>query len=239
MQKFISLIVIICFPLLSLAQLSVGVRMGMGNHGIHLEPPTLEENQVPYLRTNIGLVCVYNNENNAGLQLEINFAQKGWSEEIDTISGTFFKRQINYIEVPIYSHFEIGKRMLRPIIIAGPYIAYKLSDSFTHKGFDEHIIQENQNHYIEKSKVLDLGIKVGGGLRLNIGKHFGLFAEVHYDVDVAGGSDIFIGKPDRIGASRLTEISGSFGVLWHIIPQKKKQKKEGYVPKSNLKDYGF
>jgi hypothetical protein len=51
---------------------------------------------------------------------------------------------------------------------------------------------------------------------------------------VAGGRDIFIDRPNGIQASRLKEIGGSFGILWHIIPQKKPEIKPGYTPKQDI-----
>lgn len=226
-------------PFCAISQFSVGYRFGIGNHGVNFEPGTLEKNQKPYLRSSHGIVVVFNNMNNAGLQLEVNFAQKGWFEKIDTLENTFFKRQIDYIEIPIYSHFEIGRRMLRPIIIAGPYLGFKTNDKSEYNNFDEQISRTKFNHYIQKVRNIDLGIKAGLGLRLNIGKNLGIFAEVHYDLEIVGGQDIFIEKPDKISASRLTEVSGVFGILWHIVPQKKKEKVEGYTPKEHLYDDDF
>lgn len=238
-QKIILIGIIITLPFCSISQLSVGYRFGIGNHGVNFEPGTLEKNQKPYLRSSNGIVIIFNNVNNAGLQLEVNFAQKGWFEKIDSLENAFFKRQIDYIEIPIYSHFEIGRRMIRPIIIAGPYIGFKINDQSTHSNFDQHINRTAFNTYVQKARSVDLGIKAGLGFRVNIGKKLALFGEVHYDLEIAGGQDIFIEKPDKISASRLTEISGVFGILWHIIPQKKKQKVEGYTPKEHLYDTDF
>lgn len=239
MQKIILIGSLICLPFLSISQLSVGYRFGMGEHGINMEPAPLERYQKSYIRQSHGLVIIFNNINNAGLQLEVNFAQKGWLEKIDTLEGSFFKREINYIEIPAYSHFEIGRRMIRPVVIAGPYIGFKIKDKYTQNKFDEQVNREEFNHYMQESRNIDLGIKIGIGLRVNIGKHFGVFGEVHYDLETAGGLDIFKDKPDKISASRLTELSGVFGILWHIIPQKQKEKKDGYVPKENLYDTDF
>jgi hypothetical protein len=47
---------------------------------------------------------------------------------------------------------------------------------------------------------------------------------------MAGGSNIFADNPNEISASRLKELSGSFGILWNIKLQKKKIVKEGYEP---------
>ncbi len=249
MRHLISFIILILATLGLKAQFSVGFRAGYGSHGIHLEPPQLEKFQVPYFLPNAGLVIIYNNTNNAGLQMEFNYAPKGWmekdttlktrnlyAEKGDTITSTpYFKRTINYLEVPFFSHWEAGYGPVRIVIFAGPYLALKLSetyesDHFSHLWYDG----SNYNQYDQKAKQIDFGIKAGLGLRYNINRHFAIYIDARYDAEIAGGRDIFINRPDGIRASRLKEIGGTFGILWHIIPQKEKKAVEGYQPKENL-----
>lgn len=233
MQKTIWFCTFLLISISSFSQFSVGYRYGIGSHGINLEPDY--PFHVPYIRSSQGLIVTYNNENNAGLQLEINYAQKGWREE-DTISSEiYFQRDLDYIEVPVYAHFEIGKKMLRPVVIMGPYIAFQINDSYDHNGYDKYFTQDIYANYPQNqdTRTFDYGIKLGGGLRLNI-KRFAVFGEVHYDLEMAGGRDVFIDRPDRISVSRLSEISGVFGVMWHIVPQKQKKANEGYTPKEDL-----
>ncbi len=236
MQKTLLIILLIITSLSVKSQFSVGYRYGIGTHGVNLEPPTLKKYQTNYTRSSHGLVIAYNNMNNAGIQLEINFAQKGWKEVIDTVPDSFFTRNLDYIEIPIYSHFEIGHRMLRPTILFGPYIAWQINDFWKSNGFDDQFTNDNYPHYTLETRKLDFGLKIGAGLRLNINKRFAVFAEVHYDLEIAGGRDIFIDRPDNITVSRLTETSGVFGILWHIKPQKKQEELKGYTPKENLYD---
>lgn len=44
-----------------------------------------------------------------------------------------YKRKLNYFEVPILSHFTIGKNSTKVIINAGPNLSYFLSDKETFK----------------------------------------------------------------------------------------------------------
>ena len=212
------------------AQFSVGVRQGFGTHGIYLEPPTLEEFQADFWLPNTAFVIVFNNKLNTGLQMEFSRAQKGWREE-DTVPNAYFSRKINYLEIPIFSHFEIGKGAVRTVINAGPYLAFKLSEEIENVSFSHY---EDYDHYHQKIKDIDFGIKVGVGLRYNINRHMAIFGEARYDIQIAGGRDIFTDQPNGIQASRLREMGGTFGVLWHIIPQEKKKEKKGYIPKENL-----
>lgn len=239
MQKVILFLLLAILTLSVKAQFSVGVRQGFGAQGIYLEPAYTEKYQVPFYKSNTGLVMIINNTNNTGLQMELNYAQKGWHEEDSTVTGSSFTKTINYIEVPFFSHFEIGYGKVRPIIFAGPYLAFKLNESTDSANFS-HIWYENSGYaqYDQEIKNIDFGIKLGLGLRYNITPRFGIYIDARYDLQIAGGRDIFIDRPDEIQASRLKEISGTFGILWHIIPQKEKEVIKGYTPKENLfEDY--
>ncbi len=235
MQKVFLLILLSIVSLGIKAQFSVGVRQGYGAHGVYLEPPSIEKYQTPYLLSNTGLVVVFNNKNNAGLQMEINYAKKGWQEEDTTVQGSYFKRTINYLEMPFFSHWEIGYGKVRLLIFAGPYFAFKLSESTDSANFS-HIWNEYHlyKHYEQEVKNFDFGIKAGLGIKYNITSRIGIFIDARYDIQIAGGSDIFIDRPNGIQASRLKEIGGTFGIVWHIIPQELKDIKKGYIPKEDL-----
>ena len=56
-------------------------------------------------------------ERHFGLQLELNYAQRGWQEK----QG--FHRQADYIELPMMTHLYIGKKV-RGYLNIGPQIAY-------------------------------------------------------------------------------------------------------------------
>ncbi|MBI9067493.1 MAG: PorT family protein [Salinivirgaceae bacterium] len=237
MQKFKILIILIFLSTFSYAQFSVGVRQGYGMHGLAVLPGVLTQMQVSYWRPNTGLVVTYVNAQNSGLQFELNYAQKGWKEIDDTVPGSYYTKTISYLELPVLSHFEIGSGAVRPTITAGIYVAYKLSETSDSANFS-HIFELNKkyDHYSQKIKDLDFGIKVGLGLRYNINNKLAVFIEGRYDIDVAGGRDIFIDRPNDIEASRLKEMSASIGVVWHLIPQKKNDNSGGYVPKEDLYD---
>jgi hypothetical protein len=230
MNRTLILLVFVLTTTLVQAQLSIGVRQGYGNHGIHLEPPGLEQLQADFWLPNTAFVIAFNNKLNNGLQMEFSLAQKGW-REVDTIPDAYFSRKITYLEIPFFSHFEIGQGAVRPVILAGPYLAFKLSESTENHNYNH---PNEFDHYTQEVRTLDFGIKVALGLRYNINKRLAIFGEARYDLQMAGGRDIFIDRPNGIQASRLSEVGGTFGILWHIIPQAKKEEKKGYVPKEDL-----
>jgi len=248
MQRIIIFICLILSTFVLKAQFSVGLRQGYGSHGIYFVPD-LEKYQVPYYLSNTGLVIIYNNVNNAGLQVEFNYARKGWMEtdttqktreyymqKGDTLtSNPYFKQNINYLEIPILSHWEMGYGKVRPVIFAGPYLAFKLSESKDSANFS-HLWNENNkyNQYEQEIRDFGYGIKLGIGLRYNITNRLGIYIDGRYDLQIAGSRDIFVDRPNNIAASRLTELGATFGIIWHIIPQPKKEVKEGYQPKEDL-----
>lgn len=239
MRKATLIIFLLSLGYGAIAQISIGYRAGLGNYGINLEPATLNKYQEPYQRFNHGFVFCYTNEGNAGIQVEVNYAQKGWQEYLSTAQDSFYRRNLDYIEIPIYSHFEMGYKKIRPFINVGPYFAWQINDSYTHYGFDDQLVSEAYVHYKQESNGFDFGLKISVGLRYNITNRLAIYGEATYDLEIAGGKDIFKDRPDDISASRLTETSGAFGVLWHIKPQKLKVNKKGYTPKEDLYDVEY
>lgn len=240
MNKKLAIIGLLFFVVFGLkAQFSFGLRGGYGSHGIYLLPEGLEKYQVPLYNSNFGAQIIYNNQNNAGLVLEVNYAPKGWSEEDTSMVDSYFSRTLNYLEIPVYSRWEIGHGKVRPLFFIGPYVAWLLGESSKSNNF-EHIMDDlsEYNHYELPVQDFHYGIKVGLGLKYDFIKNMGLFFDVRYDLQIAGSRDIFIDRPNGIEASRLTELSASIGILWHIIPQKLKAEEKGYTPKKGIiEDY--
>jgi hypothetical protein len=105
------------------SKLSIGMRHGINFSKIIFEPPVSQDLNMGY---NGGLVIKYMSETHAGIQAEFNYSERGWTEKFDTTMS--YKRKLNYFEVPILSHFTIGKNRTKVIINAGPNLSYFLSD---------------------------------------------------------------------------------------------------------------
>ena len=217
-------------------QLSVGVRAGYGAFGAHFEPPSLEGNQVPLYEPNFGFMAIYNDKNNAGIQLEVNYAVKGWREQDKDSSNFQYRRELTYLEVPLMTHFELGRSWFRIYGIVGPYIAFLRDDKATAKNYDSYIAFNPYDMYNQKVRKIDFGNKAGLGFRVNIGQHISVFADARYDLQLAGGQNIFKKQPNGIQASRLTEIGGSVGIVFNILPQRTEVEKKYYVPKEGFND---
>ena len=238
LSKKILLFIILLSAQAAMAQLSVGVHAGYGSYGVNFEPPSLNGNQVHLYEPYFGLVGVFNNQNNFGVQLEVNYTVKGWREEDEDIPNSEYKREITYLEIPFMTHFELGKKNLRLYAIFGPYVAFKQDEKTSSKNYDAVMQHPQYNPYIQTIRDIDFGNKLGGGIRYNIGK-FSVFADVRYDLEIAGGQNIFKKQPDKIQVSRLKELSGSVGILFNIRKQKVEEEKEYYVPKEGMMNEEF
>ena len=215
-------------------QLSVGVRAGFGSYGAYFEPPSLVGRQVNLYEPNFGLVAVYNNMHNAGIQLEVNYAIKGWREKEKECDTVRYKREITYLEIPLMTHFEIGRSWFRIFGIFGPYVAFKQSEKETILNYEALIAQNPYDMYHQSIRKIDFGNKVGLGFRIDANTRFSVLADVRYDLQVAGGQNIFKKQPNMIQASRLSELSCSLSLIFNILPQRTEEVKEYYVPKEGM-----
>jgi hypothetical protein len=111
-----------------------------------------------------------------GLQLEINYSQRGWNENIEDGSGNTYSRTMNYIEVPLLAHLAFGKdsrtRGMKFFINLGPEISYFIGD--TEKMSDNWDPSNRPNgvtgqYGMAVENKMDYGITAGGGLELSTG----------------------------------------------------------------------
>ena len=238
MKRLLISILVTLTAAAAFGQLSVGVRAGYGAFGAHFEPPSLEGDQVPLYEPNFGIMAIFNDKNNAGIQLEANYAVKGCREQDKDSSHIEYRRELTYLEVPLMTHFELGRGWFRIYGVVGPYVAFLRDDKATAKNYDRRIAYNPYDLYNQSVRKIDFGNKAGLGFRVNIGQHLSVFADARYDLQLAGSQNIFKKQPNGIQASRLTEIGGSVGIVFNILPQRTEKVKEYYVPKEGFND-GF
>ncbi|MFV0482869.1 MAG: porin family protein [Bacteroidales bacterium] len=83
-----------------------------------------------YPRMQGGVNALFKNKFWSGVQLELNYKQKGWKQRYD--NGDEFTVSLNYIEVPLLTHFEVGEKWrIRPMLNAGPFVAFMLDKKIT------------------------------------------------------------------------------------------------------------
>ena len=123
-----------------------------------------------------GVVVQFLNEKHAGVQAEFNYTQRGWAENDTTGENNLkYNNQINYIEMPIMTHVNIGGGKFRGLFNIGPYIAYAVSAKKLVKDLNSG--SEESTDYTFNSDTdnrLDYGLSTGGGFEYRFS--FGKFA---------------------------------------------------------------
>lgn len=80
-----------------------------------------------YAANNTGLVFRHVRDPRVGLQLEVNFAHKGWIEKRDTVSD--YRRVMQTIDFPALAVFVFGKRKVKLAFSIGPYLSYRRKET--------------------------------------------------------------------------------------------------------------
>lgn len=165
------------------------------------------------------------------LQAELNYAQLGWKELIETSTDTY-QRTINYVQLPFLARLAWGKekRGAMGYFLVGPQVGFYLNDhdkrgtSDGSEGWTALTLLKRPNHVVQQYDLpvqnnFEYGITGGAGVEVNsaIG-HFLLEGRYYY-----GLSDIFHNsKKDKFGKSSHGAIIAKASYLFDI---KKKHKK--------------
>ena len=156
-----------------------------------------------------------------GIQVELNYSQRGWNENIEDGSENTYSRTMNYLEIPLLAHLAFGKdamdRGVRFFINAGPQFGLFLSES--EKMSDNWDTSARPNGVIYQygkmvENKFDYGIVGGAGLELStsIG-HFLLEGRYYY-----GLSDFYKStKKDEFGRSGHSYIGIRLAYLYDIL----------------------
>lgn len=192
------------------SELSIGVTGGMSMNSIDFDP-TIKQKSLMAFTGGIAMryTCEKYFSTVCALQIELNYTQLGWKEDISSRAGEplpdKYTRKINYIQLPMFARLGWGKeqRGLMFYILAGPQIGYCIGD--TSERSAEWTINEEGNpdrpnnmyeqYDLKIKNKIDYGIAAGLGLELNtkIG-HFTLEGRYYYGLaDIFGNSkkDVF------------------------------------------------
>lgn len=125
--------------------------------------------QKPYLGFSGGVALRYDVESYAGVLVELNYWQRGWTEAPEDYPQYTYKRNLSFVHVPIMTHFMIGgaSSPLKLTIDAGSHFGYKLGECEEEQvgeGFDpttmRHVYREHHGHELDHN----FWWGVGGGI---------------------------------------------------------------------------
>ena len=160
-----------------------GINAGMTGSMVGFKPTV---NQSYLLGNNGGIVFRYINDKSLGFQTELNYSQRGWTEK-----DGLFSKQLNYIELPILTHFNFG-RNFRVFFNIGPKLSYLISE----KTLLNNTVNSTQEQHIKATeRPFEYGLVVGTGFYMRIKKQvFQVEARANYgavDLYSNAASDYF------------------------------------------------
>lgn len=106
------------------AQTSVGIRGGKSLSRINFAPAPP---QALVDGVEGGLILRRMNSRHLGLQLELNVSSQGWNiyPAVDSLAHS---KQVQYIQVPLLTHVQLGRGRLTFAVQAGAFVAYAFSE---------------------------------------------------------------------------------------------------------------
>jgi len=183
---------------------SFGTAHGISMSSINFYPTVAQKSLKGYYG---GIAVAYISEKHFGLQAELNYSQRGWSEQSGSDN---MQRRINYFELPIMTHVYFGNHF-RWMINLGPKIGYYLSESKS-----TNMASPPTEYTLAIANKLDYGICAGSGFEVNTGA-MSYVLEARYSYSL---SDIFPNtKSDTFGSSGNQFLSVTLGVFLHFRPQ--------------------
>jgi hypothetical protein len=147
-------------------EFSAGVSGGTTFSSVTFSPRVL---QGMLMGTTFGVVGRMTMGKTVGIQVELNYAQQGWEEKYEDSPEYQYSRQMDYIQLPFYSHFQFGKGSVKGFLNAGPQIGYMIGES-TKRNFDGDIPGKiNEQHELATEKKFEWGISGGAGIEIRTG----------------------------------------------------------------------
>lgn len=202
--------------------LAVGVNVGMNMSKVDFNPriKLSSHNGMAF-----GVTARYMSEKYfsmmCGIQAEINYAQRGWKENIEDGTGDTYSRTMNYVEIPLLAHLAFGKDALdkgmKFFVNMGPQVAYFISEkekmseewnpSYRPNGVNQQYGKMVENKF-------DYGILGGIGMELStkVG-HFLLEGRYYYGLADFWGSS----KKDEFGRSGHNYMGVKLTYLFDIV----------------------
>jgi hypothetical protein len=114
-----------------------------------------------------GVAVRYISEKHFGIQVELNYSQRGWKERTDTVHINRYARSLTYLELPVMTHlyFDLSKHV-RLIFNLGPQIGYYLGAKELERNILVKPDPEKESVYYDDpvQKRFDYGLKGAMGL---------------------------------------------------------------------------
>lgn len=160
-----------------------------------------------------------------GVQAEVNYCNLGWRELIEDGSNNTYRRNMNYVQVPLLMQMGWGRerRGLKFVFEAGPQLGFLLDNS-EERGGGTWDVSHRPNNVVHQygsdiDNSFDYGIVAGLGLEVNTGVgHFIVSGRYYY-----GLADIYDNSRKAVfRRSANATISAKVTYLFDIVKTKDK-----------------
>lgn len=190
-------------PRLERDEMYVGVHAGILASMVSFSPDVSQSALSPYWGPNAGLVFRYSGQKCCGLQVELNYMQRGWHE-----TATGYRRELDYLEVPFLTHIWFGRKF-RGFVNLGPQVGFLVHEA--HYGLPEESLRQPQHLALDKR--FDWGLAGGlGMLYRSIAGVWQLEARFNYSF-----GDVFSNhKADYFSRSNAMNLSLNLAWFWQI-----------------------
>ncbi len=199
-------------PRLRTPEIYIGAHAGVMGSTMLFKPNVakIDIMQSP-LSTNGGIVFRYAGHKVCAIQVEANYMQRGWREQIMLADGSEqdYTRQLDYIEVPLLMHLYFGKERFRAFVNLGPQIGYCIRDvgSVLPNGV-------SSPQYQPIDKAFDWGLAGGLGCYYRT-RRIGLF-QLEARCNFSMGTIYNNTKVDYFSQSNSMNVSVNLAYMWEV-----------------------
>ncbi len=200
------------------SNVALGVKGGMTFSDVFFNPTV---NQKIAMGFTGGVMFRYIEENHFGLVAELDFVQRGWSEDFEGAPYNY-TRTTNYIELPIMAHIFFGRRG-RFFFNAGPQVGLYLGDKVKANFNPEdmaslpdfpNVNRMNEQMLLKVKNKMDYGIAGGIGGEFNINRRNSICIEGRF---YYGLGNLFSNKrADTYQSSNQWSIAATIGYWFRI-----------------------
>ena len=147
-------------------EFSLGVSGGTTFSSVSFSPKV---EQSKLLGTTFGATGRLTMGKYVGLQIEFNYSQQGWEEFYEESPELKYSRRIDYLQFPLFSHFQFGGEKVKGIVNIGPQIGYAINESTKENLNGEKPGKVNVQHDMPIEKMFEWGIGGGAGIEIRTG----------------------------------------------------------------------
>lgn len=195
----------------SITTLAFGFGGGFYNSEINLTNTTRPEYAIlPRQGLQVGASIRYFNNKAVGFVGELNFTQGGWRER-SAPNTTAYENKQSYFDIQLLTQVAVGRKLIRPMIQAGPYFSFPVSQSDEVPA--DFAIPEGENYYGQNLPFRpNYGLAVGGGLILQV-RQIGIQLEGRF---LAGLSDLVRSGDFGVSTTRRQALGGRLTFYYEL-----------------------